>query len=103
MKESAARPDDRVEFVAKIPGTEASWNLLESANKGLVLPAHHVPLFKITNSHAGLRPRQPHIKLLPPLTITQEDCSWIGTSFDSVIASSHKSRRDLVARQDAGR
>jgi ornithine--oxo-acid transaminase len=27
---------------------------------------------------------------LPPLTITEEDCSWIEKSFDTVIASSHK-------------
>jgi ornithine--oxo-acid transaminase len=27
---------------------------------------------------------------LPPLTITEEDCNWIETSFDAVIASSHK-------------
>jgi hypothetical protein len=29
-------------------------------------------------------------KLLPPLTITQEDCNWIETAFDAVIADSHK-------------
>src|SRR4029077_8171358 len=28
--------------------------------------------------------------LLPPLTITEEDCTWIETAFDNVIASSHK-------------
>jgi len=27
---------------------------------------------------------------LPPLTITQEDCNWIETAFDTVIADSHK-------------
>jgi ornithine--oxo-acid transaminase len=27
---------------------------------------------------------------LPPLTITEEDCNWIVTAFDAVIASSHK-------------
>ena len=27
---------------------------------------------------------------LPPLTITEEDCNWIATSFDEVIAASHK-------------
>jgi ornithine--oxo-acid transaminase len=27
---------------------------------------------------------------LPPLTITEQDCNWIETAFDSVIASSHK-------------
>jgi len=43
------------------------------------------------------------IKLLPPLTINDEDCKWIETSFDSVIAASHKVPAPSVARQDAGR
>jgi ornithine--oxo-acid transaminase len=30
------------------------------------------------------------IKLLPPLVITDEDCNWIASSFDAVIAASHK-------------
>jgi ornithine--oxo-acid transaminase len=28
--------------------------------------------------------------MLPPLTITDEDCTWIEKSFDEVIAASHR-------------
>src|SRR4030088_2267094 len=69
----------------------ASWNVLETANKGLFCQLITVPLFK---EHKMLRRGSGHgshtIKLLPPLTITEEDCNWIETAFDSVIASSHK-------------
>ena len=30
------------------------------------------------------------VKLLPPLVISEDDCKWIETAFDSVIAGSHK-------------
>jgi ornithine--oxo-acid transaminase len=69
----------------------ASWNVLESANKGLFVQLITVPLFK---DHKILTQVAGHglhtVKLLPPLTITEEDCSWIETAFDSVIAASHK-------------
>jgi ornithine--oxo-acid transaminase len=70
---------------------KASWNVLESANKGLFVQLITVPLFK---DHKILTQVAGHglhtVKLLPPLTITEEDCSWIETAFDSVIAGSHK-------------
>src|ERR1700753_3745470 len=70
---------------------KASWNVLETANKGLFCQLITVPLFK---DHKILTPVSGHgshtIKLLPPLTITEEDCTWIEQAFDSVIASSHK-------------
>jgi ornithine--oxo-acid transaminase len=69
----------------------ASWNVLESANKGLFVQLITVPLFK---DHKILTQVAGHglhtVKLLPPLTITEEDCHWIATAFDSVIAASHK-------------
>jgi ornithine--oxo-acid transaminase len=30
------------------------------------------------------------IKLLPSLTISEEDCQWIETAFDTVIGASHR-------------
>src|ERR1700753_1379900 len=70
---------------------KASWNVLESANKGLFVQLITVPLFK---DHKILTQVAGHglhtVKLLPPLTITEEDCAWIERAFDSVIVSSHK-------------
>jgi ornithine--oxo-acid transaminase len=70
---------------------KASWNVLESANKGLFVQLITVPLFK---DHKVLTQVAGHglhtVKLLSPLTITEEDCKWIETAFDSVIAGSHK-------------
>jgi ornithine--oxo-acid transaminase len=70
---------------------KASWNVLESANKGLFVQLITVPLFK---DHKILTQVAGHglhtVKLLPPLTITEEDCAWIERGFDDVIAQSHK-------------
>src|SRR5882757_2920261 len=70
---------------------KASWNVLEAANKGLFCQLITVPLFKDHKILTQVSGHGSHtIKLLPPLTITEEDCRWIETAFDSVIASSHK-------------
>src|ERR1700753_1790580 len=70
---------------------KASWNVLETANKGLFCQLITVPLFKAHKTLTQVSGHGSHtIKLLPPLTITEEDCSWIEQAFDSVIASSHK-------------
>src|SRR6266853_1410183 len=70
---------------------KASWNVLETANKGLFCQLITVPLFKDHKILTQVSGHGSHtIKLLPPLTITEADCSWIETAFDSVIASSHK-------------
>ena len=70
---------------------KASWNLLESANKGLFCQLITVPLFKEHKILTQVSGHGSHtIKLLPPLTITEDDCKWIETAFDSVIAASHK-------------
>ncbi|MFZ5735513.1 MAG: aminobacteriohopanetriol synthase HpnO [Pseudomonadota bacterium] len=70
---------------------KASWTMLESANKGLFVQLITVPLFK---DHKILTQVAGHglhtVKLLPPLTITEDDCAWIERSFDQVIADSHK-------------
>src|SRR6202022_4074518 len=70
---------------------KASWNVLETASKGLFCQLITVPLFKDHKILTQVSGHGSHtIKLLPPLTITEEDCNWIETAFDSVIASSHK-------------
>ena len=70
---------------------KASWNLLETANKGLFCQLITVPLFKDHKILTQVAGHGSHtIKLLPPLTITEEDCLWIERAFDDVIAASHK-------------
>src|ERR1043165_4177157 len=70
---------------------KASWNLLETANKGLFCQLITVPLFKDHKTLTQVSGHGSHtIKLLPPLVITEEDCNWIEKSFDDVIAASHK-------------
>jgi ornithine--oxo-acid transaminase len=70
---------------------KASWNVLETANKGLFCQLITVPLFKEHKILTQVSGHGSHtIKLLPPLTITDEDCKWIETAFDTVIAESHR-------------
>src|SRR5436305_3335082 len=66
---------------------KASWNVLETADKGLFCQLITVPLFKdhkILTQVSGHG--SPTIKLLPPLTVTDEDCNWIYRAIDTVIA-----------------
>ena len=70
---------------------KASWNVLETANKGLFCQLITVPLFKDHKILTQVSGHGSHtIKLLPPLVITDEDCSWIEKAFDTVIVSSHR-------------
>jgi ornithine--oxo-acid transaminase len=70
---------------------KASWNLLETANKGLFCQLITVPLFKDHKILTQVSGHGSHtIKLLPPLVISEQDCRWIEKSFDEVIAGSHK-------------
>lgn len=69
----------------------ASWNVLETANKGLFCQLITVPLFKEHKILTQVSGHGSHtIKLLPPLTITDDDCNWIEKAFDTVIADSHR-------------
>ena len=69
----------------------ASWNLLETASSGLFCQLIVIPLF---NDHQLLTQVAGHgnhtIKLLPSLTISEDDCEWIEQSFDAVIAGAHR-------------
>ena len=84
---------------------KASWNLLETANKGLFCQLITVPLFK---DHKILtqvvRPRQPHHQA----AAAARDHGRRLQLDRKVVRRGHRRqpqgpRRDLVARQDAGR
>ena len=70
---------------------KASWNILESASKGLFCQLITVPLFKDQKILTQVSGHGSHtIKLLPPLTVNEDDTKWITDSFRTVIADSHK-------------
>ncbi|RYX97880.1 MAG: aminobacteriohopanetriol synthase HpnQ [Bradyrhizobiaceae bacterium] len=70
---------------------KASWNILESASKGLFCQLITVPLFKEQKILTQVSGHGSHtIKLLPPLVVTEDDTKWITESFRKVIADSHK-------------
>ncbi len=72
-------------------GLKASWNLLETASKGLFCQLITIPLFKDHKILTQVAGHGSHtIKLLPPLVIDDQDCVWIEKSFDEVIAASHR-------------
>src|ERR1700759_3584437 len=69
----------------------ASWNVLETANKGLFCQLITVPLFKDHKILTQVAGHGSHtVKLLPPLVISEEDSRWIENGFDTVIGGSHK-------------
>jgi len=69
----------------------ASWSMIEAANKGLFCQLITIPLFKDHKILTQVAGHGSHtIKLLPPYVITGDDCTWIETAFDKVIADSHR-------------
>ena len=70
---------------------KASWNVLETASKGLFCQLITIPLFKQHKILTQVAGHASHtVKLIPPLIVTDEDCDWIVRAFDDVIADSHK-------------
>ncbi|MBR1217583.1 aspartate aminotransferase family protein [Bradyrhizobium sp. U87765 SZCCT0131] len=70
---------------------KASWNVLETASKGLFCQLITIPLFKDHKILTQVSGHGSHtIKLLPTLSITDEDCQWIESAFDTVIGASHR-------------
>jgi len=70
---------------------KASWSVLEGASKGLFCQLITIPLFKDHKILSQVAGHGSHtIKLLPALTIGDEDCNWISGAFDTVIESSHR-------------
>ena len=84
---------------------KASWNVIETANKGLFCQLITIPLFKDHKILCQVAGHGSHtIKLLPAFVITEQDCDWIVER----VRCRHRRRasragRGLVARQDAGR
>jgi ornithine--oxo-acid transaminase len=81
-----------IEFGApKSFALKASWNVLETASTGLFCQLITIPLFKDHKVLTQVSGHASHtIKILPTLTITDQDCEWIEQSFDSVIAGAHR-------------
>jgi len=70
---------------------KASWNLVESASKGLFCQLITIPLFRDERILCQVAGHGQHVvKLLPPFVISEADCAWISASFDRVIAASHR-------------
>ncbi|MEA2904124.1 MAG: ornithine--oxo-acid transaminase [Alphaproteobacteria bacterium] len=70
---------------------KTSWNLLETASRGLFCQLITIPLFKDHRILTQVAGHGSHtVKLLPPLIVSDEDCDWIERAFDAVIASSHR-------------
>jgi ornithine--oxo-acid transaminase len=69
----------------------ASWRALEASRTGLFCQLITIPLFKEHKILSQVASHTSHtIKLLPSLIISDADCDWILSAFDSVIADSHR-------------
>jgi ornithine--oxo-acid transaminase len=67
-----------------------SWHAVESASKGLFCQLITIPLFKDHRILTQVAGHASHtIKLLPPLVLSDEDCTRIERGFETVIADSH--------------
>lgn len=81
-----------VEFGApKSLTLKASWSVLETANKGLFCQLIIIPLFKDHRILCQVAGHASHtVKLIPPLTVIDEDAAHVENAFDQVIAASHR-------------
>ena len=70
---------------------KASWNVVETASKGLFCQLITIPLFRDHKILCQVAGHASHtIKLLPSFVISENDCDWILNAFDTVIASAHR-------------
>jgi ornithine--oxo-acid transaminase len=70
---------------------EQSWNFLDRIKKGLFSQFITIKLFKeqkILSQVAGNGSLT--IRIMPSMTISEDDCDWIERSFETVIAESHQ-------------
>lgn len=81
-----------IEFAApRSLALRAAWNLLEMASKGLFCQLITIPLFKDHKILSQVAGHGIHtVKLLPPLIISDDDCTWIEQALEAVIADSHR-------------
>jgi ornithine--oxo-acid transaminase len=69
---------------------QAAWSFLEAVSPGLFCQLITIPLCKQHRILAQVAGHASHtVKLLPALVISDEDCGWIESSFNEVIADSH--------------
>jgi ornithine--oxo-acid transaminase len=70
---------------------KASWNVLETAGSGLFCQLIVIPLLKEHRILCQVAGHGNHtVKLLPPLTLSDADCDWIESAFETVIADAHR-------------
>jgi ornithine--oxo-acid transaminase len=70
---------------------KASWNVVETASKGLFCQLITIPLFKDHRILCQVAGHGSHtIKLLPALILSDEDCDRIMRAFEAVIAGAHR-------------
>jgi ornithine--oxo-acid transaminase len=70
---------------------KASWNVIETASKGLFCQLITIPLFKDHKLLCQVAGHGSHtIKLLPAFVLSDQDCDWIVNAFDDVIAGAHR-------------
>ncbi|MFO1114993.1 MAG: aspartate aminotransferase family protein [Beijerinckiaceae bacterium] len=70
---------------------KTAWTLLEKVNAGLFCQMITIPLFKDHKVLSQVAGHGNHcVKLLPPLTLVDEDVAWIERAFDAVIADAHR-------------
>ncbi|MGI8527259.1 MAG: aspartate aminotransferase family protein [Pseudolabrys sp.] len=70
---------------------KASWNVVETASKGLFCQLITIPLFKDHKILCQVAGHASHtIKILPPLVISDADCDWILKAFNSAIENGHR-------------
>ena len=83
----------------------AFWAMLETMSKGLTCQLVTIPLFKdhkILVQVAGHGSRA--IKLLPTLTLDDDDCAWIERGFSQTLSGGGRvDRPGVEPRQDADR
>jgi ornithine--oxo-acid transaminase len=81
-----------VEFCApKSLKLKVGWTLLETANKGLFSQLIVIPLFRdfrILTQVSG--PNSHVVKLLPPITMTDQDIEDTANAFEKVVAQAHR-------------
>jgi ornithine--oxo-acid transaminase len=69
----------------------AAWSLLEAVSAGLFCQLITIPLCKHHRILVQVAGHASHtVKLLPALTLSEQDCDWIESSFREVIAESHR-------------
>ena len=70
---------------------KASWNMLESASKGLFCQLITIPLFKDHKILCQVAGHCSHtIKLLPLSSYRTTTATWIVNAFNAVIAGAHR-------------